>query len=88
VKVEAITSKVDTLTCRACGRCESECDYHAISIVPIKDELGERLVARINEGLCKGCGKCASICCNRSISLRHFTTPQLMAMVEAALEEG
>ncbi len=88
VRVEAITSKVDAATCRGCGRCESECDYHAISLVPVSDAFGNRLVARINEGLCKGCGKCSSICCNRSISLRHFTTPQIMAMVEAALEEG
>jgi heterodisulfide reductase subunit A len=88
VRVEAITSKVNPETCRGCGRCESECDYHAISMLQISDAFGNRLVARINEGLCKGCGKCASLCCNRSISLRHFTTPQIMAMVEAALEEG
>ena len=86
VRVEAITSKVDAATCRGCGRCEESCDYHAVSLVQVKDAFGERLVARVNEGLCKGCGKCASLCCNRSISLRHFTTPQIMAMVEAALE--
>jgi heterodisulfide reductase subunit A len=56
--------------------------------VQVSDAFGNRLVARVNDGLCKGCGKCASLCCNRSISLRHFTTPQIMAMVEAALEEG
>jgi heterodisulfide reductase subunit A len=88
VRVEAITSNVNGETCRGCGRCESECDYHAIELVPVNDAYGNRLVARVNEGLCKGCGKCSSICCNRSISLRHFTTPQIMAMVEAALEEG
>ena len=88
VRVEAITSKVNPDTCRGCGRCVEECDYHAIELVPAGVATGGRMVARINEGLCKGCGKCSSICCNRSISLRHFTTPQLMAMVEAALEEG
>ncbi len=86
VRVEAITSKVNPDTCRGCGRCEESCDYHAVSLVPVNDAFGERMVAKVNEGLCKGCGKCASLCCNRSISLRHFTTPQIMAMVEAALE--
>ena len=88
VRVEAITSKVNPDTCRGCGRCVQECDYHAIELVPVGGESSGKTVARINEGLCKGCGKCSSICCNRSISLRHFTTPQLLAMVEAALEEG
>jgi len=86
VRVEAITSKVNADTCRGCGRCEEACDYHAVELVPVNDAFGPRMVARINDGLCKGCGKCASLCCNRSISLRHFTTPQIMAMVEAALE--
>jgi heterodisulfide reductase subunit A len=86
VRVEAITSTVNKATCRGCGKCEEACDYHAIELVKVSDAFGERLAANVNEGLCKGCGKCSSLCCNRSISLRHFTTPQIMAMVTAALE--
>ena len=88
VRVEAITSRVNEETCRGCGRCEESCDYHAVELIAVNDAFGPRMVARVNDGLCKGCGKCASLCCNRSISLRHFTTPQIMAMVEAALEVG
>jgi heterodisulfide reductase subunit A len=46
------------------------------------------LKANINPALCKGCGACEVACCNGAIACKHFTNKQIMALVEACLEEG
>lgn len=84
VQVEAITSFVDEAKCRGCGRCVDQCEYKALELVEL--ESG-RLVSRTNEILCKGCGTCAATCCNGAISMKHFTSEQINAMIDAALSE-
>jgi heterodisulfide reductase subunit A len=41
----------------------------------------------INEVLCKGCGACAAACPSGTMTLSHFTRGQIMAQIEALLEE-
>jgi heterodisulfide reductase subunit A len=45
-------------------------------------------ISTITEALCKGCGTCAADCPKNAIEMKHFTDKQLMAQVEAALEEN
>ncbi|UCH89179.1 MAG: hydrogenase iron-sulfur subunit [Thermoplasmata archaeon] len=84
VQVEAITSYVDENKCRGCGKCVEVCEYKALEL--IKLDTG-REVTRSNEVLCKGCGTCATTCCNGAISMKHFSSEQIISMIEAALTE-
>jgi heterodisulfide reductase subunit A len=81
---EAMVARVDESRCRGCGQCEEDCEFKA----PVLEERDGRWVSRINEALCKGCGKCAARCCNGAITMRHFSSEQIDAMIEAALAEG
>lgn len=85
VQVEAITSHVDEEKCRGCGRCVDACEYKALELLEIKE--GKK-VSRTNEVLCKGCGTCAATCCNGAITMRHYTSEQINAMIDAALSEA
>ncbi len=82
VQVEAITSHIEEEKCRGCGSCVEVCEYKALELVEL--ETGS-LVSKTNEVLCKGCGTCAATCCNGAISMKHFTSEQINAMIDAAL---
>jgi heterodisulfide reductase subunit A len=81
VKVESITSFVQMETCAGCGICESLCAYGALA----RD--ARKGIMAINEVLCKGCGACAAACPSGTMTLSHFTRGQIMAQIEALLEE-
>jgi heterodisulfide reductase subunit A len=83
METEATTSVVNEELCIGCGRCTEICPYDAISL--IENEKGE-YKSRINSAMCKGCGLCASVCPNGAITPRHFTKPQILAMIDALLE--
>jgi heterodisulfide reductase subunit A len=44
-------------------------------------------IAQINKALCKGCGTCAVWCPTNSITARHFTDNQIVAMITALFED-
>lgn len=46
------------------------------------------LVAEVNSLLCKGCGACAASCPCRAITLHNFTNDQIIAQIDAALEDS
>ncbi len=75
-----ITSSVDEIYCRGCGRCVDVCEFHAISLIEKEPEL---FIARVNEALCKGCGTCVPACPTGAIDLRHFKSEQIKAQLEA-----
>jgi len=85
IETEATTSIVDSELCIGCGRCVEVCPFKAISLV--ENEAGEPK-SSVNTAMCKGCGLCAAVCPNKAITPRFFSTPQILAMIDAALEES
>jgi heterodisulfide reductase subunit A len=83
IETEATTSIVDSELCIGCGRCIAVCPFKAISLV--ENDVGEPK-SSINIAMCKGCGLCAAVCPNKAITPRFFTTEQILAMIDAALE--
>jgi heterodisulfide reductase subunit A2 len=80
IRIEAGTPLLAEAACIRCGRCAGVCPFHAIHWV--KGGLPE-----IVEAACAGCGNCAAECPVDAITMRHFTTEQLMAQVDAILAD-
>jgi heterodisulfide reductase subunit A len=81
IETEGIVADIDLTACNRCGLCSKRCPYHAI-----------RLDAEDNpaviKALCKGCGLCAADCPQECIGIVHYTDAQVLAQVDAALEEN
>jgi heterodisulfide reductase subunit A len=82
VKSEAIKAMADLSKCSSCGVCGRVCPYGAIT-VDVKAKTGATVVA----AACAGCGTCAAECRFDAITMQHFTDAQILAQVEAGLEE-
>ncbi|RBQ22665.1 CoB--CoM heterodisulfide reductase iron-sulfur subunit A [Candidatus Methanobinarius endosymbioticus] len=80
VEIEPIVATSDDDVCGACEVCVELCPYGAVSI--------EDNQAAINVALCKGCGTCVGACPSGAMDQQHFKTDQIMAQIEAALEDG
>ncbi len=81
VPAESVTAVVNPTKCTGCGVCTKVCAYYAVSL---DDETGK---AQVNTGLCKGCGACVAGCRSDAITLMNLGNEQIMAAVEAAMEE-
>ena len=88
IEVEGIIAHVDEEKCSGCGTCKSVCEYNAIEIETIVEDGKEIRRAKITEALCKGCGSCAAACPSGAIDQKGFTTEEIYAMIDSALEEG
>lgn len=82
LEAEATIAVVDEEKCRGCGKCVETCEFGAPELIEKEDG---RKVSHIREALCKGCGACSVTCCNKSITMRGFTSDQIIAMVRRAL---
>ena len=80
INLAPITSIVDEIYCRGCGRCAEVCEFHAIELVEKDKGI---FVAQVNEALCKGCGTCVPACPTGAIDLKHFKSEQIEAQLEA-----
>jgi heterodisulfide reductase subunit A-like polyferredoxin len=79
---------VDQARCVACLTCLRTCPYGATRIAADLDGVaGIAGAATIESALCQGCGLCAAACPAGAIELRHYTTAQVMAKVDALFEE-
>lgn len=81
IETEGIVADIDLTNCNNCGLCYKRCPYSAI-------HLDENKQPRVIKALCKGCGLCAADCPKECITIVHFTDDQILAQVEAALEEN
>ena len=81
VKVEPVVADINADACSACHICEALCPYTALSYDP------QQKVMTVNQVLCKGCGVCPSACPSGAITMRHFTSAQLDAQLDALLEK-
>lgn len=70
--------------CAGCGMCTSLCPYSALSLT----EKDGRTVMEVTEAKCKGCGTCGGFCPGGAIKMQHFTTPQIVAQIDAFLLGG
>ncbi len=71
---------VNPRLCVACGRCIETCPYGAL----VADE--ETGIAQVIPVLCEGCGVCSVACPSGAIQQYVFEKPQLLAMLDAALD--
>jgi heterodisulfide reductase subunit A len=83
-KIQPIVAAVDPSKCRntkvKCGVCAKACPYGAI-------RAPEGQVAEVFTAMCHGCGTCVAECPADAITQKHFTDPQIMSQIKAALEE-
>jgi heterodisulfide reductase subunit A len=81
VKVEPVVASINEDACSSCHICEALCPYSAL----VYDT--EQGVMTVNQVLCKGCGVCPSACPSGAITMRHFTSAQIEAQLDALLEK-
>ncbi len=79
LEAEGIVADIDLDLCSGCGLCEKNCPYGAIQWVDEKPQ--------VIKALCKGCGLCAADCPKNAVTIIHYSDEQILAQVEAALEE-
>ncbi len=84
VQIEAITSTIHEADCNFCGRCARVCPYHAITFPSKKEQVYPQVV----EAACAGCGTCSAECPTDAVVMRHFNDQQILAQIDALLEEN
>ncbi len=73
--------------CIGCGKCVKACPYGAWELIEVEVEGKQKKRSKLTSALCKGCGTCAAECPTAAIEMKHFTDAQILAQIEAALEE-
>ncbi len=81
VQVGGVVAVVNPELCAVCLTCVRSCPFN----VPV---IGESGAAEIDVSKCQGCGVCVSECPGKAIALQHFTDKQVMAKVDALMEEA
>jgi len=79
---DAVKAVIDPEKCPSCGLCARVCPFGAIE-VDVKAKTGARVIA----AACAGCGACAAECRFEAITIQHFLDDQILAQINAALEE-
>ncbi|MDH7500552.1 MAG: FAD-dependent oxidoreductase, partial [candidate division NC10 bacterium] len=81
ILLNPVIAEVNADLCRACGRCEGACEFHAISV------NHDRLCAEVEEIMCEGCGKCTVVCPTGALSIKSFKEEQLVAAIDGLIGE-
>ncbi len=85
IEKEPITAQLIPELCKGCMRCIKACPYSAIEQIGEPGEIG---AVKIIDAACMGCGTCAADCNFDAIVMPYFTKEQIIAQVDAALEEN
>ncbi|MBC7248762.1 MAG: FAD-dependent oxidoreductase [Anaerolineae bacterium] len=75
-------AQVEAVRCRACGTCESLCEFGAIAV---RQTAAGGWHAVVNAAACTGCGTCAAHCPSGAIVAGYSTDAQIEAMLKAVL---
>jgi heterodisulfide reductase subunit A len=86
LEAEGIVAMAEEDLCDGCGICQPICEYKAIEIVA-HPKFKDKKFAEINIGLCKGCGACVGACPAGALTQKGYKDNQIIAMIDAALEE-
>jgi heterodisulfide reductase subunit A len=81
ITLEPVVAWVEPELCNACGRCVRVCPFHAIA----GGDAKQKIKATVIQAMCQGCGTCAPECARQAITIRHFTSQQIIAEIDAAL---
>ncbi len=82
IRSEAIKAVIDLDKCTYCGACAKVCPYGAIKV-----DVKGKTMAQVVAAACAGCGTCAAECRFDAITMQHFSDAQLLAQIDAAMEE-
>ena len=86
--LDAIISTIDQDKCNGCLVCVKKCPFAAITTDEVTVDGKKKKRARVVEASCKGCGVCAARCKQGAVEAQGFTDEQLLAQIDAALEES
>jgi len=87
ITLDAIISKIDQSKCNGCLVCVKKCPFSAVVTDEVEVDGKMKKRARVVEASCKGCGVCVARCKQGAIEAQGFTDEQILAQIDAALEE-
>lgn len=80
IEIEPLKAFVEEDLCGGCRVCERVCPYLAIEMMAGDDKYRAHVV----EAACQGCGLCGATCPTGAIKIKHYTSEQILAEVQAA----
>ncbi len=80
IEVDSYIPLVTASLCRGCGDCVTVCDYDAIQLIDMGDEVK---ISKIDPDLCRGCGTCVALCPSSVIQPGRFTSDWLDFKLQA-----
>jgi len=84
IEKEPLTARLIPDLCAGCMRCVKVCPFGAIEQIGKPGKDGS---VKILEAACMGCGTCAAECNFDAIEMPYFTKDQIIAQIDAALQE-
>ncbi|MDR2455827.1 MAG: NAD(P)-binding protein, partial [Deltaproteobacteria bacterium] len=87
IMVGGVIAVVQPEKCAVCCTCVRACPVSVPKIVRNEEDAALRGHAFMEPAICQGCGVCVSECPGKAIKLQFFTDDQLLAKIEAMVED-